>query len=66
MTEPLEDLSPMPFGVHKGKPMQDVPASYLHWWWEEDGCWKLHDPVSKYIQKNKCALMSETLDLIWT
>ena len=25
----LTDDSPMPFGKHKGAPMQDVPAAYL-------------------------------------
>jgi hypothetical protein len=25
----LGDLDPMPFGLYKGKPMQDVPPSYL-------------------------------------
>jgi len=27
----LNDDSPFPFGRHKGKPMRDVPASYLDW-----------------------------------
>ena len=31
--EMLCDSDPMPFGKHKGIPMQDVPASYLHWLW---------------------------------
>lgn len=30
-TPTLTDLDPMPFGKYKGKPMQDVPASYLAW-----------------------------------
>lgn len=25
------DTDPMPFGQHKGEPLQDVPASYLAW-----------------------------------
>jgi hypothetical protein len=29
------DLDLMPFGKHKGEPMQDVPAHYLRWWWTE-------------------------------
>lgn len=29
----LTDTDPMPFGKYKGTPMQDVPASYLHWLW---------------------------------
>jgi len=31
----LTDTDPMPFGKHKGELMQDVPASYLRWLWEE-------------------------------
>lgn len=29
--QPLTDQDPMPFGIHKGKPMEKVPASYLDW-----------------------------------
>lgn len=29
----LDDMDPMPFGKHAGRPMQDVPAQYLHWLW---------------------------------
>lgn len=27
----LQDTDPMPFGKYKGKPMAQVPASYLFW-----------------------------------
>lgn len=30
----LDDKSPMPFGVHKGVEMANVPASYLLWLYE--------------------------------
>lgn len=29
------DTDPMPFGKHKGEPLQDVPASYLAWLWRD-------------------------------
>lgn len=56
----------MTFGVHKGKPMQDVPASYLHWLWtsgkkEDKAC-----PVADYIRRNIHALQKELPDAIWT
>lgn len=60
----LEDLSPMPFGKHKGVPMQDVPASYLHWLWS-NGKEHEHDPVAEYIRKNLDVLKSEHPDGIW-
>ena len=61
----MNDLDPMPFGKHKGVPMQDVPASYLHWLWvngkkEDKLC-----PVADYIRKNITALMQEHEDGIW-
>ena len=63
--KPLDDLSPMPFGKHKGTPMQDVPASYFHWLWTEIQ----HDkssPVGDYIRRNLNALRKELPDAIWT
>ena len=61
----LEDTDAMPFGKHKGQPMQDVPASYLHWLWvngkkEDKMC-----PVSDYIRRNLSALKQEFRDGIW-
>jgi len=31
----MEDTDLMPFGMHKGKQMQDVPASWLLWFKNE-------------------------------
>lgn len=31
----LNDQDPMPFGCHKGTPMEKVPASYLLYLWDE-------------------------------
>lgn len=63
----LQDTDPMPFGKHKGTPMQDVPASYLFWLWTEGG--KEHEvktcPVANYIDRNILALESEYPDGEW-
>lgn len=66
MNNKLIDLSLMPFGLHKGKLMQDVPAGYLHWLWvngkkEDQSC-----PVAQYIKENLHALRQEYRDGIWT
>lgn len=64
----LEDDSPMPFGKYKGQPMQNVPASYLHWLWHDAN--KKHevgtDPVADYIKDSLSALKEEAPDLIWS
>ena len=61
----LTDLDKMPWGKHKGVPMQDVPASYLHYLWTTG---KEHDkqcPVADYIRRNLAALQQEHADGIW-
>jgi hypothetical protein len=63
----LEDLSLMPYGKHKGIPMQDVPVSYLHWLWQNGLKQQTsNEPVAKYIQKSLTALKQENKDLIWS
>lgn len=52
----------MPFGKHKGEPMQDVPVAYLHWLWHEE-C--NNKDVMSYIRDNLSALKKENPDLIW-
>lgn len=64
MPDELDDLSPMPFGKHKDKPMQDVPVYYLHWLWN-NGMKTEQSPVANYIRKNIEALKKEKEDLIW-
>jgi len=62
----LTDLSPMPFGKHKGIPMQDVPAAWLHWLWSQPGnCKRTDCPVINYIRENLEALKKEHKDGIW-
>jgi len=61
----LNDTDKMPFGKYKGEPMQDVPASYLHWLWSNG---KEHDKlcqVADYIRRNKTALEQEYTNGIW-
>jgi uncharacterized protein (DUF3820 family) len=52
----LTDKSPMPFGVHKGTEMANVPASYLIWLYENDKC---SDSVREYIEDNMDVLKME-------
>lgn len=58
MPRELTDESPFPFGVHKGKKMENVPASYLDWFdgqdWSKD--WPL---VKAYVKKNRAVLNME-------
>jgi uncharacterized protein (DUF3820 family) len=62
----LEDLSLMPFGKYKGTPMQDVPASYLHWLWNNGMKDKQEiDSVANYIKRSLSGLKIENKDLIW-
>jgi len=52
----LKDTDPMPFGKHKGIPMQDVPASYLAWLWGQH-CNNIE--VSNYIYNSIDAINME-------
>lgn len=61
----LTDLCPMPFGVHRTKPMQEVPASYLHWLWTQGKKFDRHCPVACYIRKNLESLKKEHTDGVW-
>lgn len=45
----LNDESPMPWGMHQGKPMTDVPADYLVWLYENN---KVRGDVKRYIEEN--------------
>jgi hypothetical protein len=63
MNDEYDDLTPMPFGEHRGKPMQDVPAAYLHWWYTKTD--RRIAPLKAYIEKNLEALKKEYPDGIW-
>lgn len=62
----LEDWDVMPFGKHKNRPMQDVPASYFHWLWTQGKKDDKECPVADYIRRNISALKQETPDAIWS
>jgi len=49
----------MPFGKHKGQNMEDVPASYLLWLYE-DGCNNFE--VRNYIEQNIAGIKKQVLD----
>lgn len=61
----LDDDSPMPFGKHRGIPMRDVPASYLHWLWQDGLKNDRRSPVACYIRANLNALKEEHPDGLW-
>jgi uncharacterized protein (DUF3820 family) len=63
----LEDTSPMPFGMYRGKPMQDVPVSYLHYLYTKPSTYLGGDmlAVREYIERSLDALKMENRDLIW-
>ena len=52
----LTDISPMPFGKHKGTQMANVPASYLIWLYDNDKC---SVEVREYIEDNLRVLKQE-------
>ncbi len=60
----------MPFGKYRGQPMEDVPASYLHWLWTQKDFSCSAEPkkkaVAEYIRANRAALEKEYPDAIWT
>lgn len=60
----LNDQSPMPFGKHKGEAMEDVPASYFRWLWNNGNKYE-KTPVADYIRENLSVLQSEDSDGIW-
>jgi len=62
----LQDTDKMPFGKHKDMPMQDVPASYLHWLWTNGKKDDKQCPVADYIRRNLFALKKEMPDAIWS
>ena len=51
----LNDNDPFPFGTHKGKPMEKVPATYLDWVQDQPWISKWPDVVD-YIERNRTAI----------
>ncbi len=62
----LTDQSKMPFGKHKDKKLEDVPASYLLWLWEEGGKWNQPGDLHDYIADCFTALTKECPNYIVT
>lgn len=62
----LTDTDKMPWGQHRGEPMQDVPASYLHWLWTNGKRENKTCPVADYIRRNIDALRKDHPDGIWS
>jgi len=60
-----DDLTPMPFGVHKRNLMQDVPAQYLHWLYYNGLFGEKGLAIKEYIEGAWSALKQETPDLLW-
>jgi hypothetical protein len=72
----LNDQSRMPFGIHKDKRMERVPASYLLWLWEgetnENPFWSAdrasmredRAAVYDYIVENFSSLETEAKDFV--
>jgi len=57
----LKDSDPMPFGKFKGRKMEDVPAQYLLWLYDQNPS---DGPVTQYIENSHSALMTECKDYI--
>ena len=57
----------MPFGKHRGKEMEDVPAKYLFWIWDENSVAYKENRINNgatvavmaYIEDNWQALQKE-------
>lgn len=58
----LTDSDLMPFGTHKGKPLEKVPAGYLLWLWDDGWHARSHEPLGLYIADALGALLQECPD----
>ncbi len=45
----MTDKSIMPFGIHKGKQLEQVPDEYLIWLYENNKC---YGELKEYIEDN--------------
>lgn len=52
----MNDATPMPYGIHAGTPMEEVPADYLLWQYERGNC---KQAVKEYTEDNIEALRLE-------
>jgi len=51
----LTDTDPMPCGLRKGTPMQDMSAEYLYGFWPHSLKKDTRCPVAEYIRQNLTA-----------
>jgi hypothetical protein len=56
----LNDDSPMPWGIHRGKAMANVPADYLLWAYENEKCDR---PVKDYVSYNLDVIKQQAADI---
>lgn len=52
----MNDNSIMPFGIHKGEALANVPAKYLLWLYKK---WHCRGELKKYIEENIEVLKKE-------
>jgi uncharacterized protein (DUF3820 family) len=52
----MKDDSIIPFGIHKGKALANVPAKYLLWLYHERKC---SFELRRYIEENMAVLKEE-------
>jgi uncharacterized protein (DUF3820 family) len=52
----MTDTDIMPFGIHKGKAMANVPPEYLLWLYENNKC---YGAVKDYIAENLETIKTE-------
>ncbi len=58
-----EDDDLMNFGKFKDEKLEDVPASYLHWWYHNTN--RTDRKLENYIKNSIMVLKDENTDLIW-
>lgn len=60
----LNDSSPMPIGKYKGKAMEDVPAQWLMWFWEQNKRAYIEESRLSVNQQSIMEYIDENLDVL--
>lgn len=68
-TDALEDSNRILFGTHKGRKLEDIPASYFLWLWNDGLRHALNADsdrgrLARYVANSMMALMQECPDTI--
>lgn len=58
---PYTDTTEMPFGIHKGKKLANVPADYMLWIFRNGKC---NEPLRLYIEDCKAFLEFEEKEIL--